>query len=356
MKTKNMKINDPVTFAGFAPGETPPEGLEALTPGTVGKFLAIEGDMIMAQFDLPAEDEFGKPTTDEVSSQFLPSELGLDDAATAQPKGDTPAKSAKKKAPVKKAAKKKAATKKTSPPKKAEIVPFAPEMQEIAKTPTKTTLTQSVEDALAENKGDALEAAKRLLESTERTYYQLGGVLCYIEDTKAHESIFDENGTPLYSGKAGFEQWVEKELGIRYRKAKYLSGIYRSLTAAEIPEAKLEGIGWSKAKELVPAIQADPKEADKWLDSAKEKSTAEVKADVTKALSATGTKPHGNRKPVVEDGAKFRFLLPADQGDVVTAALAAAVEKIASQNGKPAETVSNSQAFAFIASEWLSLQ
>ncbi len=52
-------------------------------------------------------------------------------------------------------------------------------------------------------------------------------------------------------GKRGFEDYIEKELGVKYRKARYLINIYDYFTALGIDETKLGQMGWSKAKELV---------------------------------------------------------------------------------------------------------
>lgn len=135
-----------------------------------------------------------------------------------------------------------------------EAAPVAPvEAAPVPLTPTfQNTDTKGVRDLLAIK--DAVQAAKELLTQVNRSNFILGGVLKRILDTGIHTRLG-------YTGKKGFEDFCSVELGIAYRKARYLIDTYEKFTQIGFDEDRLERIGWSKAKELA-RIRAEDLQRD----------------------------------------------------------------------------------------------
>jgi hypothetical protein len=210
----------------------------------------------------------------------------------------------------------------------------------------KLKITKAVEEEIGEEGEDAVSAAKRLVETAERTYYTLGGVLAYIDRNKTYEGIKIKGAKP-YQGKEGFEAFCEENLGIAYRKAKYLIAIYEAFTTAGLSDRKIASIGWSKAKELVAILREEPETATKWLELAKTTSTGKLAEAVKARMTKIGAKTHGN------SGASARtvickFSVHQDEGKVVEKALNLAKEQM--------DSTSDSEAFGYIMKEWLGYQ
>lgn len=199
-------------------------------------------------------------------------------------------------------------------------------------------------DAVAERlkDGDALEAAKALVNQVEETYFTLGGVLSHI----MHEGLHKSAG---YTEKNGFSEFCVNELGMEYRKARYLITIYSKFTMLGVDETKLSAIGWSKAAKIA-AIQDDAKlekNFDKLVTYAAKHTREELESHITKnyvkktrggEAGATGSKT----KKV-----KFVFSLFGDQASVVEDALNSAKSE--------EEGASLSDAFNHIVTEWAML-
>lgn len=215
-----------------------------------------------------------------------------------------------------------------------------------AATKPELILTTSVQSEIGDSGKTAVAAAKKLVETAERTYFTLGGVLAYINQNATFEKVKVDGEFP-YKGKEGFEAFCVETLNIKYRKATYLIAIYEAFTNAGLTERKLQTIGWSKAKELVAILNAEPEQANEWIEKAKKVGTAELQEQVKTRLTTLGAKVHGNSKNQVKS-VVCKFVVHEDEGEVVKEALALAKEQ--------AETESDSAAFAYILKEWLALQ
>lgn len=211
----------------------------------------------------------------------------------------------------------------------------------------KLVLTKEVNSELNEDGGDAITAAKRLME--KGTYYTLGGVLAKIQREKLHEQVKVGTKYP-YQGAQGFKEFCDQYLGSASRKADYLISIYEAFSTAGLTSNKIASIGWSKAKELVAILNAAPDEADKWLATAAKVTIDELKSSIKTRLVKLGARVHGNAKTALVIA--FRFSVDEDEAEVVKQAIAAAKATIDEGNDEP----SDSQAFAHIMKEWLSLQ
>lgn len=211
-------------------------------------------------------------------------------------------------------------------------------------------LTASVKAAMAEA-GGLIEAVEKLIEKSSATDFTIGGLLAKIEETAAFESIVDEYGVSRYgTGHRGFGKFVEDHLGMKYRKAKYLTGIYRVCTERGITEKQLAGIGWSKIKEALGALSDSDADVDEILEEAKNLSFDEFKAAMRKKVIDGGGRIHGNSKA---DQVNFSFRLFNDKAALLNDALASAKATLGIEGD---DVVANSQALDHIVTEWLSMQ
>lgn len=119
-----------------------------------------------------------------------------------------------------------------------------------------------------------------------------------------------------------FKQYVMDELGFHERKAQYLINIYKNLVIkAEISPEKLEGIGWSKAKEI--ATVADKKNVNKWVEKAQNATVTELASEVRQAKADKGASNTGGK---VERSYRLSFTLFEGQNENVEAALVQAAK------------------------------
>jgi hypothetical protein len=192
------------------------------------------------------------------------------------------------------------------------------------------THSSSVQALLAEK--DALEAAKELVARAEETEFTLGGVLAHI----LREGIHRKLG---YDGKRGFEDYIEKELGVKYRKARYLINIYEYFTALGVDENKLGAMGWSKAKELVNV--ATKENFEELVEFANEHTRDELVEKIRTSYVNAGD---GSETEARAKMTTWTFKLFDDQNVTVTRAIEAAK--------KQAGTESISQALELVCGEW----
>ena len=85
---------------------------------------------------------------------------------------------------------------------------------------------------------DPEQEVRELVGKTDTLYFKLGELLAKIRRTQLDQRLpFDE-------------QYVSRNLHLKYRRAMYLINIYESFKDASIPERRLKGLAWSKAKEI----------------------------------------------------------------------------------------------------------
>lgn len=158
---------------------------------------------------------------------------------------------------------------------------------------------------------DALDAVSSLRRRIEESYFTMGGVLAHIY----YEGIHKSAG---YEGKRGFSEYVEKAVGIDYRKAMYLIRIYTSFRAAGVDETQMGSIGWSKAKELTQVVNME--NAGELLELARTKSREDLVDEIQTRFVDAGD---GQAAPRVSS-TSFKVRLFADQAETVNRAIDAA--------------------------------
>lgn len=124
-------------------------------------------------------------------------------------------------------------------------------------------------------------------------------------------------------GFKNFQEYVESDLGFKYRKANYLVNIWSWYTEnvhrEDVIDAIWNEIGWTKAKELVGVITDE--NADHWLQRARELSAVQLAEEARKYLQLEGG-DDGSGKSSGGDGFKsMSFKLAEDQKENVDEAL-----------------------------------
>ena len=344
-----------VEFVGYSdPSMT--DDQKILVPGQILKITAVKGEGDAREYEAVqtgVDDPLGDTVFPEEIKAAPTTAAGAKTAAKVEklntpetPKSD--AKAAKKVAEAKEKAApapavEKAAAKGKGKAKAAET-PAAAEPAAAVETPPQAaqrvvegqvvTVQDTAAVAALLREHDALTAAKQLVQQQEETYFALGGVLNHIYT----EGTFKLAG---YEGKRGFETYVETELGVAYRKAMYLIGIYTYFRSLGVDEKRLAEIGWSKAKELVGV--ATPETFDDYVNFAADHSREELKAHIASGSTSAGD---GTASTQVEKK-RFTFVLHGDAAVGVERALGAAQAEI---EGEPANKLS--MAFEMIVTEW----
>lgn len=340
-----MKKGDKVTFVKY---EELQDGQDPIF--NEGDELVISKKIDDETFECHLEDD------ETVRDQVFDTEIKADKKAAKKTavKKTAAKKAPAKKAPAKKVAVKKAAKKavKKTAAKKAPAKQAPAEKEEQEEAPRAKSKYSAGVQKLIKTDHSALKAAKSLADRIQQTFWDLGGVLSYIRNRKSYMKMEDGKGNCVYAGNEGFAQYVEAELGIKYRKAMYYIDIYESFTDAGVkkPEPIL-ALGWAKAKELTKVIT---KENHKdWLKKAGEMSRDDLQATIrdTKVKASSG---EGTTNPPDETAkmSTFSFRVFEDQGGICKEALDKAMEEIDVEDNKNALNA----AFVHICTEWMSLQ
>lgn len=117
-------------------------------------------------------------------------------------------------------------------------------------------------------------------------------------------------------GFKNFQEYVEADLGFKYRKANYLVNIWSWYTEnvhrEDIMDAIWNEVGWSKAKELVGVINDE--NADHWLARARELNAVQLAEEARKYLKLQAGDGDGDSSSGGGDEFKtMSFKLTTDQ-------------------------------------------
>lgn len=321
-----------VRFVGYSDSSVPPvfevdQMIRIERVNDDGSMVAVpldggEGDTVFVEEIDTTSVDTSAPVSEEANEEPpFDVEEQVEEAAVAE----APVKASKPKAKAKSKAKQETA---------AEAV-------ETAQTTALTVVEEdggvrvSDSDAVARilSEQDALDAAKALVTQAEETYFTLGGVLAHIY----YEGIFKAVG---FTGKRGFADYVEQELGVQYRKAMYLIDIYVTFRKLGVDERRLTQIGWSKAKELTKF--ATPENFDELVDMAGDKTREELVQHLRTTMVDAET---GNSERVQRSVYKFVMF-----GDAITTVASALTEAQQMSNSDKPEV-----ALEYICAEWLSM-
>ena len=101
--------------------------------------------------------------------------------------------------------------------------------------------------------------------------------------SKLARCLFDIYNQNLYTKweYVSFENYVDTELQINYRKAMYLVEIYNTAKMLNMDMARLERIGWTKARELIKIV--DEENAEEWMGLAENSTAKELNVLIKQA-------------------------------------------------------------------------
>lgn len=182
----------------------------------------------------------------------------------------------------------------------------------------KTKTGDMIHDIAAEVEGltktKALNAADKLAENLDETYFRMGGVLKLISDNS------------WFEGFESFDLFVFEKFGFAGRKARYLIHIYTELVTKQIPWEKVAHLGWTKLKELASVLTIE--NVDEWVGKAEKLTVAELIAALKATTNPTGDTSSGS---TTSDVVQRKFKLKQDQAEVVDTALAKAKGEIGTE-------------------------
>lgn len=174
-------------------------------------------------------------------------------------------------------------------------------------------IVQTAKEISSLDKETALEIVPSLIDSVDFSYFKLGGVLSAIQDNGWWEGESDS-----------FKVFIQDNFGLHYRKAMYLINIYDKLVEADIPWAKVSGIGWTKLKELADILTVD--NVDEWVELAKSMTTLNLQAAV-KAAKAGELNADGTTDPDSSGVSTITFKVHPDQKETINQAVESAMEE-----------------------------
>ena len=238
---------------------------------------------------------------------------------------ERPATKAEAKAEAQAAADKAAAKAARAAPKadaKSEVKAAATPAEAAKTTPAKAVdapeATKVVEKETTAVKNDLFAVIAREVEQTPKTAidkllvtltkendvnsFRVGGLLQRVL----------ENG--WFGEFESFGEYVFENFGFRERKARYLIEIYSSLVSNMIPYDKVEGLGWTKLKELAKFLTLD--NVDEWVKKAQGLSVSELKS-----LIAGENKDDDAAVKPTSDVQSMNFKVHPDQSLVIESAL-----------------------------------
>lgn len=356
-----------VKFVGFTEGEDPPDNAELLEAGTeyrvadalppedAGDEWTYELEVENPDFDDSKRATKTNPRTltvavfpEEVEALEAEAEDEAEDEEveeqqTAAPK-TTKKRASKKKAATKKtvtkkkvASKKKAATKKAAAPVEVDeeggiYDPHTdPELKDMI------ILSDDEEDqeilTLVNEADDIVELAREQADEAAMSDYRLGGVLYHIKLQKSYKEV---NGGE-YAVKKGWESFLNKEIGIEYRKGQYLIDIYCKFNKFGIGHEAFATLGWTKASQISRVMTED--NAEDLVALAEDSTVSELKESISESYSHVGATKGTPVKKVT-----FKFRLVEDSGVTVRALLEQAMQSLGYEN--------ESEAFEHVITEW----
>jgi len=174
-------------------------------------------------------------------------------------------------------------------------------------------IVETVVEIEAMTKDIAFAIVPTLIESVDFSYFKLGGVLSVIQDNGWWE---DEADT--------FKEFIPERFGLHYRKAMYLIKIYDGLVEADIPWAKVSGLGWTKLKELADILTQE--NVDEWVEKANNMSVLQLIAAV-KAFKSGELSTDGTTDPDSSGVSTITFKVHPDQKETIKQAIDQALEE-----------------------------
>lgn len=110
----------------------------------------------------------------------------------------------------------------------------------------------------------------------------------YMLLAKCLYDIYHQDVFSTHWNYSSFEDYIDNEIQIAYRKAMYLIEIYGKAKLLNMDMARLERMGWSKARELIRVV--DESNANEWMDRAENCSVKELNVFIKQEKDKTSDK------------------------------------------------------------------
>lgn len=109
-------------------------------------------------------------------------------------------------------------------------------------------------------------------------------------------------------GYSSFRDYVEDELSLKYRRARYLTSIASAVHELGLDWEDVQAIGWTKARSLLPYLRNNAgQNSDEWLDYARESTVRELEQRVKQ-----GTLPGTESEVEDPEQQKVKYTLEFD--------------------------------------------
>lgn len=137
-----------------------------------------------------------------------------------------------------------------------------------------------------------------LRNTIESSYYQLGVSLKQVSERTLSD------GVPLWKswGFVSFDDYCERELGFRQRKAYYLLDVASAVEKGVFCENDVERLGWTKAASLAPLVNKgiiNKKNVGDWISKTESKTCEELR-EMTKNAKENASKAIHEAKVTAE--------------------------------------------------------
>jgi hypothetical protein len=153
------------------------------------------------------------------------------------------------------------------------------------------------------------------IESIDESYQTLAKLL--------HETY--DNGYYLRWGFETFKEYCENDIGVQYRKARYLVGIAQTIVDLGIEWSEIEGIGWTKMRVLIPLLKEEG--VGDWFELAKQYSVKDLERLVKDHKEGFDISAKGGDNIVT-----LTFRMTPESSDIITDALDTAKKIIESND------------------------
>lgn len=180
-----------------------------------------------------------------------------------------------------------------------------------AKAATTDLIVASSTEVENLTKVKAMKLAPELIENEGINDFKLGGVLQRIQEEKWWEGDDYES----------FKDYIEKGLGLFYRKSMYLINIYDRLVEAGIKWADVKSIGWSKLRFIVDYLNTE--NIAEWVKRCSEMNQLEIQ-EYVKGLKSGEIKSaddSGDDEPAPTKVSSMVFKVHEDQKETIREAL-----------------------------------
>ena len=334
-KETHLAVGDEVEFLGYSDEAEMSEEDTVLSAGDIGTITEVdikERAYVLSvsnpDFDDSKRATKNNPKTIEADAFFEEvvlavgdGELELELEEGEEEEAPQPKAKAKAKVKAKAPSKGRAAPAKKA---KAEVAEEEEEVEEEEdRTPKDMVVLEEEDEEILElveglSNDELLELAAEKVDEASSAEYIVGGILYHVRLSSAYQDM--EGGA--YAGKGGFEEYINVELGMEYRKAMWLIDIYYNFNRFGIGADVVKRLGWTKCKEISRVMTEE--NASALVQAAEEATVSELKETIREDFVGE----QGAGRTTAPRRITFKFRLYEDQAALCEQILAQAAASI----------------------------